>query len=78
MKDRERNNYEQRIAELQYEIEQQRIHSRNVTPEKVEGSELKKLEKSNDSLRMENEALIRVLSKMSRQQSTPTWPRYGA
>ncbi|VDK66476.1 unnamed protein product [Onchocerca ochengi] len=58
IKDRERNNYEQRIAELQYEIE-----------------ELKKLEKSNDSLRMENEALIRVLSKMSRQQSTPTWPR---
>ncbi|VBB26354.1 unnamed protein product [Acanthocheilonema viteae] len=58
MGDRERHNYEQRIAEMQYEIE-----------------ELKKLEKSNDSLRVENEALIRVLSKMSRQQSTPTWPR---
>ncbi|KAM3718779.1 Protein phosphatase 1 regulatory subunit 12A [Dirofilaria immitis] len=58
MNDRERNNYEQRIAEMQYEIE-----------------ELKKLEKSNESLRVENEALIRVLSKMSRQQSTPIWPR---
>ncbi|VDK73598.1 unnamed protein product [Litomosoides sigmodontis] len=58
MNDRERHNYEQRIAEMQYEIE-----------------ELKELAKSNDSLRVENEALIRVLSKMSRQQSTPTWPR---
>ncbi|EJW81151.1 hypothetical protein WUBG_07941, partial [Wuchereria bancrofti] len=58
MNDRERHSYEQRIAEMQYEIE-----------------ELKKLEKNNDSLRVENEALIRVLSKMSRQQSTPTWPR---
>ncbi|VDM96059.1 unnamed protein product [Thelazia callipaeda] len=56
---RERRSYEQRIAEMQYEIE-----------------ELKKLEKTNASLRLENEALIRVLSKMSRQQSTPTWPRY--
>ncbi|VIO94561.1 Uncharacterized protein BM_BM2006 [Brugia malayi] len=58
MNERERHSYEQRIAEMQYEIE-----------------ELKKLEKNNDSLRVENEALIRVLSKMSRQQSTPTWPR---
>ncbi|KHN77668.1 Protein phosphatase 1 regulatory subunit 12B [Toxocara canis] len=50
---------------------ERRTYERRIAELEYEIKELKELSKENSKLRTENEALIRVLSKMSRQQSSP-------